>query len=467
MPFIAALYLLGLAWASRLLFWPTISCSSFLADDASMTESTPQPSPDPNSGLTLTPPPSSSMGNLIGRVAKIAAQARERVTETGGSLTGTVREGAVETATKAGNLARQAGGLVKNTAGTVQGTAHQMTGVVGSAIGGGMNQANQAATQATKYAGQALRLINDNPLLKKTTGLVRADWILSIVDQVDVEKAAADVARLQAAYPNESPQQLAHRIMVQKTLYAGGLGLASSLLPGAAAALFAVDLTATVLLQAEMVYQIARVYGLDLADPARQGEVLAIFGLSMGGQKAMQTGMTYAAKAGLTVFESIPVAGAVIGASSNAVLNYAIGYAACRFYETQLNGAVASPLESEAALVAAEAEGEQFLAAALEQQRILDQVLAHAVVAAYPAEQWQDIVPDLEQLKLDRNSLEAIANHLQSPESLDTLLPQLKPDFALPLLAQCQRIAELDQVITPAEQALLDQLTTRQGELLA
>jgi len=41
------------------------------------------------------------------------------------------------------------------------------------------------------------------------------------------------------------------------------------------------------------------------------------------------------------------------------------------------------------------------------------------------------------------NFLKAIAN-IKSPQPLDTLLNQLNRDFAVPLLAQCYRIAQLD-----------------------
>jgi len=56
--------------------------------------------------------------------------------------------------------------------------------------------------------------------------------------------------------------------MVEKATYAG-IGLTSSILPGVALALLAVDLAATTQLRSEMVYQIAVAYGLDLKDLAR------------------------------------------------------------------------------------------------------------------------------------------------------------------------------------------------------
>ena len=73
-----------------------------------------------------------------------------------------------------------------------------------------------------------------------------------------------------------------------------------------------------------MVYEIAAAYGLDLDEPARRGEVLAIFGLSLGADVL---------KTGLTVVEIIPGIGAVVGASTNAAMLYVLGQTACRFYE--------------------------------------------------------------------------------------------------------------------------------------
>lgn len=114
--------------------------------------------------------------------------------------------------------------------------------------------------------------------------------------------------------------------MVNKAIQAGGIGLATNILPPIAAALFAVDLATVVRLQAEMVYEIAAAYGLDLEDPARRGEVIALFGLSLGSGTL---------KTGLSFLEIIPGFGAILGASTNAVMLYGLGYVTCRFYETK------------------------------------------------------------------------------------------------------------------------------------
>ena len=201
--------------------------------------------------------------------------------------------------------------------------------VVDTAISAGGTIGN-AAIQATQTVGYTLELIANNPLFQEVKSALPQDWLV-VLDKVDLVKAETEVRRLQQQYPNEQPSEIAHRIIVAKGILAAGLGLATNLLPGAGSVL---DLAGTMFLQAEMVYQIACAYGLGLQDQARKAEILAIFGLSFGSEQALKFGISYAAKAGLSL---IPVAGAVVGAGTNAAMLYALGYGACRFYETKLN----------------------------------------------------------------------------------------------------------------------------------
>jgi hypothetical protein len=141
--------------------------------------------------------------------------------------------------------------------------------------------------------------LGENPVLRYVSKIFRADWLLAAMllrsryanGEVDVGKAQAAVRKLQQEYPQESPSQIANRIMVDKALSAGGIGLVSGFVPGMALALLAIDLAATTQLQAEMVYEIAAAYGMDLTDPKRKGEVLAIFGLALGGSRAVKAGL--------------------------------------------------------------------------------------------------------------------------------------------------------------------------------
>ncbi|MEP0870338.1 hypothetical protein NDA01_11045 [Trichocoleus desertorum AS-A10] len=395
-------------------------------------------------GSVATHASSAVVGTAVGAAGAVGSAA----THAGGAIVGT----AVGIGSAVGNTAAQAGGAVVGTAvgagGAIGNAAVQAGGaVVGTAVGVGGAVGN-AAWHATDGIGYVLDTISHSPQLQELTKAVKVDWLVRIIDQVDVVKAETHVKNLQRKYPQEKPSDIAHRLMLEKALYVGGSGLSSSLVPGFAAALFAVDLAATTAIQAEMGYQIACAYGFDLNEPARKGEIVAVFGLALGG--------SYALKAGLGFLRNIPMAGAVIGASSNAAALYAVGYAACHFYEAKLN-----PTSPDAKAAASPVESEEYLKQVVAQQAVMDQILAHLILAGNPSKTWQQILPELQTLSLSPTSLEAIAVHIKSPIALETLLNQLEPDFAVPLIALSQKIAELDGVTTPEEAQMIEQIKTK------
>jgi uncharacterized protein (DUF697 family) len=321
-------------------------------------------------------------------------------------------------------------------------------GEVGEAAG---KQTHKLIEQVTQAAGHITNRLSDNWLIRRVAGVLNLNWLVGASDNVDLAKAEAEVKKLQQEYPNESPSEISHRIMVDKATKAGGIGLATSILPGFAAALLAIDLAATTQLQSEMVYQIASTYGLNLKDPARKGEVLAIFGLALGGGRLLKA-------AGLGLLRNVPFAGAVIGASSNATMIYSLGYAACRFYEAKLD--TSKSLTSEETLAQLKQESEKYLEKAIAQQAIVDQILVHMILASHPEKTWEEILPQLQALNLSPTSLDAIAQNIKSPQPLETLLNQLDRDFAVPLLAQCYRIAQFNGQTTPEEQKVIDAIAS-------
>lgn len=306
--------------------------------------------------------------------------------------------------------------------------------------------------QGTQFTGQFINNLSDNWLIRRVSGVLNLNWLIGASDNVDLEKVAASVNKLKQQYPQESPSQIAHRIMVDKAAKSGGVGFASSILPGIAAALLAVDLAATMKLQTEMLYEIGAAYGMDLKDPARKGELLTIFGLGLGGSRLLKA-------AGLAFLRNIPFAGAAIAASSNATMCYSLGYAACRFYEAKLDDA--TPINSPETLANLKVESEKYLEKAIAQQAIMDQILVHMILASHPEKTWEQILPDLQAANLSPTSLEAIEENIKSPQPLDQLLNQLNRDFAIPLLAQCRKIAQLDQQSTAVEQEIISAIANK------
>ncbi|MGB7441142.1 MAG: hypothetical protein WA919_08755 [Coleofasciculaceae cyanobacterium] len=370
----------------------------------------------------------------------------KKVGEIGESISSTTSEVSKAVVENATSLGKGVGGTFSQAGKAVLETA---TGV-GEAIGHNTSQAGKTfAKTAVNVSGGAAK--KTYQLLSQVTQFAAGAPILrKMLDQVDVVKARKSIERLKEKHPEETSREIAHRIMVEKAVYGGSSGLVTSLVPGAAAALFAVDLTATAALQSEMVYQIAAAYGLDLDDSARKGEALAIFSLALGGNQAI--------RAALEVLQNTPLAGAVIGASTNAVMIYAVGHAACRFYEARLNEQA-----TDETLTASQQESEEYLKEAIEQQIIMDQILVHIIKAENPGKSWQDVLPELEKANISPTSLTVIKANLQSPPSLEQLLEQLNRDFALPLLAQCQRLAQGNGATSTEELKVIDNISQRFG----
>ncbi|MEE3716714.1 EcsC family protein [Tumidithrix elongata RA019] len=334
------------------------------------------------------------------------------------------------------------GGAIVGAGNAVSGAAAATAGAVGGAVGAITQTVSGAVvggiSSATSSAGYAIDAVGNSPLIRNAAKVFNADWLLKILDRVDVTASEAEVKRLKQKYPNESDNQIAQRIIGQKAMFASASGFATSIVPGSAAALFAVDLAATTSLQAEMVYQIASAYGMDLKDPTRKGEVVAVFGLAFGGKMAI--------KAGLGLLRNIPVAGAVIAASSEAVMLYTLGRASCAFYEAKLN-----PVNFEEKLKAIQADSEERLKSAIPQENLIDRILVHVILAGNQGKDKEKVLSELKSANLRPESIEAIGKYMDSPLPLEILLKDIQPEYAVSLLVQCQRFAMLDGIMIPEE----------------
>jgi uncharacterized protein (DUF697 family) len=374
-----------------------------------------------------------SVGNAVGGAAGVVGGT---VAGAAGNVGGAIVSAGSAVGGVAGSVGSAVGGAAVATAGAVGGAVGAFTQTVGGAVVDGISS-------ATSTAGNVIDFAENSPLLQKAAQAFNADWLLKVLNQVDVIASATEVERLKQQYPNESNYQIAQRIIGQKAVGAGLSGFGTSIVPGSAAALFAGDLIATTLLQAEMVYQIACAYGMDLNDPTRKGEVVAVFGLAFGGKMAI--------KAGLGLLRNIPVAGAMIAASSNAVMIYTLGQASCAFYEAKLN-----PVDFEEKLADIQVDSEERLKSAIPQEQIIDQILVHVILAGNQGRSNESVLADLKAANLRPESINAIAEYMDTPLPLEPLLKDLKPEYALSLFAQCQKFAMLDGIMTPEEAQVIE-----------
>ncbi|MDX2244883.1 MAG: hypothetical protein NW224_29765 [Leptolyngbyaceae cyanobacterium bins.302] len=179
--------------------------------------------------------------------------------------------------------------------------------------------------QGTENMGRVITPIAENPFVKFATKVPGISWLFAALGQVNAERVQRDVAELQRKYPADTPEQLAHRVMLDTAWKAAGIGLATNFIPPLALTLFAIDLAAVSALQAEMIYRIAVIYGFSPAEPARRGEVITLWALFTGSSELM--------KLGLSVVELLPGIGAIVGTSSSASLVYGMGYLSTLFYQ--------------------------------------------------------------------------------------------------------------------------------------
>ena len=311
---------------------------------------------------------------------------------------------------------------------------------------GRLTEALTAETQkilekTTVSTGQTLEWIASNPILKAADNIIGLDWLTTFLGKVDTAKIQTTVEQVKAQYPHETPNQIAHRLIIQKTWQGGRLGLLTNIVPPVAALLLGIELIATTKLQTEMVYEIAAAYNLDLNEPARRGEVLAIFGLSLGADVL---------KTGFNVIEIIPGIGAVVGASTNAAILYVLGQTACRFYEGKIS-------QTEIASVQQETEADWQLA--LNQSKIMDCILAHMVKVSYPEQDWSEVLPQIKEIS--PSSVKTIAVNLEKPQNLSALLDRLIPEFAPLTLNRCYEIAKSNGNLTLKEQEILSQIAIK------
>ncbi|UBF27836.1 hypothetical protein K9N68_08000 [Kovacikia minuta CCNUW1] len=144
-----------------------------------------------------------------------------RVSETGEALVKSsvdAGEAIGHTASQLGQTASQLGQTAAQTGGTVLKVATDL----GNAA---FKQSHWLIDKTTSGTGQAVAFVGDSPLIRKLVSALKLDWLPGISDQVDLTRATEAVRKLQQEHPNESPSQIAHRIMVEKAVYRrrGGL----------------------------------------------------------------------------------------------------------------------------------------------------------------------------------------------------------------------------------------------------
>jgi uncharacterized protein (DUF697 family) len=144
------------------------------------------------------------------------------------------------------------------------------------------------------------------------------------------------VQTLESRYPQDTPGQLAGRLVEAKThlaLVGGTLWSLPLLVPGIGRAMKLFDLVGTTSMLSRMhlylILEIALVYGQDIDDEARVGEMLAVIAATALGSAAPRILMQ--------ALELNPLYAIPAGALSASAATQLIGHAAVAFYQERLS----------------------------------------------------------------------------------------------------------------------------------
>ncbi len=203
--------------------------------------------------------------------------------------------------------------------------------------------ANQRSGQVVSEVGQTINHYWDNHWLER---------ILDTVKIVNPETARNAVAQLKQKNPNYAPAQIAQQLINEKVTWATAAGVVNAA-PGVGPLL---DLSATLPLMVQMLYEIAFAYDENTQLPQKQGEILTVFALALSGDNLGKLGLRFLLKIS-------PAPSWSIDPFTNGLLFMTVGYAACEYWEAKVKQA-ANPATSKAAKTILDNQIDAYLAEA-------------------------------------------------------------------------------------------------------
>ena len=238
----------------------------------------------------------------------------------------------------------------------------------------------------------------------------------------------------------------AHRLVMDRTVKLAQSGLVGNLVP-LVGGLFSLSAEQTAQSQVELAAELAILYGRTIEQDELRQEVLAILTSVVAGKALVH--------AGAEVLGRIPVAGAVVSASSSAAMTYAIGQATMQYHR-----ALAAGLGGSAAVSEASDQAKTFLIEAGRQEQRMDGVLLHLALADIPRNNRDALLVCLKPLAHDPAGLERLISAAESLPPLESLLEGLEEEFGAVLMAQAEQLVRADGHVSEREAVLLRQIST-------
>jgi len=154
------------------------------------------------------------------------------------------------------------------------------------------------------------------------------EWIAESIGEINFGAAEKSVNRLKSRSRNQTPYEIAHQLIIHKSLQAAGVELIADVVQTVNCilnGLQTIELPRLSKLAAEMIYQIADIYGFDAKATERKTEALYIFGFTLLSEKVVEAGIDWL-KSGIALTKALKV-------GAKALMIYGIGHLACYYYK--------------------------------------------------------------------------------------------------------------------------------------
>jgi hypothetical protein len=251
-------------------------------------------------------------GNLVKGVWQLSSDVAGKTTEIGSKV-----------ARSATNLGQEA---VQSVTGFTQEVAESTAKL-------GQEATQSALSQAAVQ--DALLLVGGNT---HASQVAKEASVEAYIKQVNLSRVQKFVVALKEKFPTKNLEELSQQIVVQQTLRITGNSAALSLIPGKLVEAMGFDQASLTLAQAEIIYQIADVYGLELKTPSRREEAFAIFDRTLRSARQMKMSMNLGVVPTLPIvgglLSAIPILGGALNVGSDAFLISLTGDTACYLYKT-------------------------------------------------------------------------------------------------------------------------------------
>lgn len=305
----------------------------------------------------------------------------------------------------------------------------------------------QARLQAlTNQTGVILQSLQDTQQVKALIEQLQMEPMLQALDTLPFNKLERRVADHRKRHGSLPLDEQAHRLIMDRTVELAQSGLVGSLVPFIGN-FFPLSAEQTSQRQVQLAAELAILYGRSVDQAELRQEVLAILASVITARVLMQ--------AGAGVLGKIPVAGAVVSASSSAAMTYAIGQATMQYHRALTAGRDGSTAVSEAS-----DQARSFLVEADCQEQRMDSILLHLALADIPCKDRDALLERLKPLANDPEGLERLISTAEALPPLDALLDGLDEEFGAVLLTQAEHVVSADGRVSNREAALLRQISS-------